>query len=78
MFPIELATRVIKLYSDENDIVLDPFLGSGTTALAAIKTNRRYIGIEKEQKYVDLSRASIAQAERSAKERQQELPLWIA
>lgn len=78
MFPIELATRVIKLYSDENDIVLDPFLGSGTTALAAIKTNRRYIGIEKEQKYVALSRASIAQAEQSAKERQQELPLWIA
>ena len=38
MFPLELAQRVIRLYTDKDDVVLDPFLGSGTTALAAIKT----------------------------------------
>lgn len=75
MFPVELARRVIKLYTDENDIVLDPFLGSGTTALAAIDTNRRYIGIEKEAKYIELSSENIG---RAIKEKQQELPFWIA
>lgn len=58
-FPVQLAERVIRLYSDENDIVLDPFLGSGTTAIAAIKNRRRFIGIEKEQKYVDLANQKI-------------------
>lgn len=59
MFPIELASRVIRLFSDEGDIILDPFLGSGTTAIAALKTNRRYIGIEKLQKYVTLAKQQI-------------------
>lgn len=59
MFPLELADRVVKLYSDEGDIVLDPFIGSGTTALAAIKNNRKYIGIDKEKKYVDLAKSNI-------------------
>lgn len=51
MFPVQLAQRVIRLYTDENDVVLDPFLGSGTSAVAAIKCNRKYIGIEKMEKY---------------------------
>lgn len=58
-FPIELADRVVRLYSDEGDTVLDPFMGSGTTAIAAINNNRHYIGIEKEPKYVDLARGAI-------------------
>lgn len=58
-FPEDLATRVIKLYSDPGEIILDPFLGSGTTAVAAIKQNRRFIGIEKEEKYVKLSKENI-------------------
>lgn len=62
MFPLELAHRVIRLYTDENDIVLDPFLGSGTTAIAAIQTNRNFLGIEKMQKYADLSIRNIANA----------------
>lgn len=61
MFPEELASRVIKLYTDVNDIVLDPFMGSGTTALAALSLNRRYIGIEKEAKYVQLANRNINQ-----------------
>jgi site-specific DNA-methyltransferase (adenine-specific) len=50
-FPVELATRVIKLYPYRGDIVLDPFSGSGTTCYAAKLLNRRYIGIDIDSKY---------------------------
>ena len=59
MFPLELAKRVIRLYTDEGETVLDPFMGSGTTAIAAIETKRHYIGIEKCEKYVNLARRNI-------------------
>lgn len=58
-FPLELAKRVVRLYSTEGDTVLDPFMGSGTTAIAAKTLNRKYIGVEKEQKYVELARKNI-------------------
>ena len=61
-FPNELARRIIKLYSDQGDTVLDPFLGSGTTAIAALREGRHYIGIEKEEKYVVLARNNIKNA----------------
>jgi site-specific DNA-methyltransferase (adenine-specific) len=61
-FPIELASRVIRLFSETNDLVLDPFMGSGTTGIAAVKNNRRFIGIEKEQKYVNLAIQNIRNA----------------
>ena len=63
MFPLTLASRVVKLYTDEGDIVLDPFLGSGTTAIAAIKLNRKFIGIEKMKKYYDVADKAIKQAQ---------------
>lgn len=53
-FPIDLPYRLIKLYSFTNDIVLDPFMGSGTTAIAALKTNRKYVGFEVNEKYIEL------------------------
>jgi len=59
MFPKELAFRVIRLYTDEGDTVLDPFLGSGTTAVAAIECNRNFIGIEKMKKYADLATKNV-------------------
>jgi len=59
MFPEELAERVIRLYTDKGDIVLDPFIGSGTTAVAAIKHERYYIGFEKESGYVTTALARI-------------------
>lgn len=62
MFPIELAYRMIRLYTDDEDIVLDPFLGSGTTALAAIETNRKYIGIELMEQYAELARKRVKEA----------------
>ena len=62
MFPIELARRVIRLFTDEGDTVLDPFLGSGTTAIAAIETKRNFIGIEMMKKYAELAIANIEKA----------------
>lgn len=58
-FPLELPRRIIKLFSDEGDIVLDCFMGSGTSAIAAIKENRHYIGIDKEKKYVKLAKINL-------------------
>lgn len=61
-FPLELPSRVIRLFTDPGDIVLDCFMGSGTTAVAAIATGRHFIGIEKEPSYVELARTACAQA----------------
>ena len=52
-FPIELATRLVKMFSFVGDIVVDPFCGSGTTMIAALNTNRNSIGIETEAYYCD-------------------------
>lgn len=54
-FPLELPRRLIKLLTDKEDVVLDCFIGSGTTAVAAIIEDRHYIGIDKERQYVQLS-----------------------
>lgn len=61
-FPIELPTRVLKLLTDPGDLVLDCFMGSGTTAEAAIQHGRRYIGIELESRYAKLATARAAAA----------------
>ena len=66
-FPVELAEKVIRLFSDEGDVVLDPFMGSGTTAVAATKTNRQYIGIEKLPEYVSLAKKRIMDEQRQIK-----------
>ena len=58
-FPLELPRRAIRLLTDPDEIVLDCFMGSGTTAIAAIQENRQYIGIELEKKYVDLTKSKI-------------------
>jgi site-specific DNA-methyltransferase (adenine-specific) len=51
--PIELLDWLIKSYTNENDMVLDNTMGSGTTGVACINTNRQFIGIEKEKQYFD-------------------------
>jgi len=58
-FPIELPLRCIKLYTFENDIVLDPFMGSGTTAIAALMINRRFVGYDINKDYVKLAERRI-------------------
>jgi len=58
-FPVELPTRIIKLFSERGEIVLDCFMGSGTTAIAALQLERQYIGIELIQRYVQLAERNI-------------------
>ena len=53
----------MRLYSDQGNTVLDPFMGSGTTAIACIQNKRSFIGIEKEAKYVSLARENINKEE---------------
>lgn len=58
-FPEELPYRLIQLYSFKNDVILDPFMGSGTTALAALKTGRRFVGYDIDKEYVRLAERRI-------------------
>ena len=58
-FPVELPYRCIQLYTYEGEIVLDPFIGSGQTAIAAIKTGRYYVGYDIEEEYVKLAEKRI-------------------
>jgi site-specific DNA-methyltransferase (adenine-specific) len=59
--PESLLNRIILLGSNENDIVLDPFLGSGTTGVVAVQNNRKFVGIEISKEYFDIARDRIVQ-----------------
>jgi modification methylase len=54
-FPVELPHRLIQLYSFKSDIILDPFMGSGSTAMAAIKSERKYVGYEIDEEYMKIA-----------------------
>jgi site-specific DNA-methyltransferase (adenine-specific) len=54
-----LPRRLIELYSFEGDLVLDPFLGSGTTAVAAVESGRHYVGYELSAEYIDIAQRRI-------------------
>jgi len=58
-FPVELPLRAIKLYTFEGDVVLDPFMGSGQTAIAALKASRHYVGYDISKEYVTLAQKRI-------------------
>lgn len=64
-FPVELPRRLIELYTYRGDLVLDPFIGSGTTAVAAVLTDRRYAGFDINPDYVARAEARIAEARRA-------------
>jgi site-specific DNA-methyltransferase (adenine-specific) len=58
-FPVELPLRLIELYTYRDDLVLDPFMGSGTTGVAAVRTGRRFVGYDTETSYVDIAEQRI-------------------
>ncbi|HTV61177.1 MAG TPA: site-specific DNA-methyltransferase [Verrucomicrobiae bacterium] len=59
VFPLALAQRVVRYYSFKNDVVLDPFSGTGTTGRAAVMENRRFVLIENESKYIEIIRREM-------------------
>ena len=64
IFPEQLANDHIISWSNEGDLVYDPFMGSGTTGVACVNTGRNFIGIEKDEKYFDIAKERIAETER--------------
>ena len=58
-FPEELPYRLIQLYSFKGDVVLDPFIGSGTTAISAIKSERVFIGYDISEEYIELAKSRL-------------------
>ena len=66
-FPVELPRRLIQLYTFQGEVVLDPFMGSGQTALAAQRTDRRFVGYEIDPDYVELAQSRL-RADRSRSE----------
>lgn len=65
-FPVALAERVVHLYSYVGDVVLDPFMGSGTTGVAAVQNRRHYVGFDTNEAYCQRAAARIAAAARPA------------
>lgn len=61
-FPVELPRRLIELYTFRGDLVLDPFIGSGSTAVAAVETGRHFVGFDTVRAYVDLAARRVAEA----------------
>ena len=70
-FPVELPTRLIELYTYEGDVVLDPFMGSGSAAVAAVRTGRHYIGFDTDEAYVDAAVTRVAEEVTAARLRAQ-------
>lgn len=65
-FPIALPEWFIKLFTQRGDVVLDPFMGVGTTAIACIKLNRSYVGIELKKEYQELAEEAIRNATKNS------------
>jgi site-specific DNA-methyltransferase (adenine-specific) len=70
VFPIELPSWFIVLFSEKNDVILDPFMGSGTTALASILLERKYIGVELKEEYFKESELNIKGLKKDRKKKQ--------
>jgi site-specific DNA-methyltransferase (adenine-specific) len=65
--PIHLLERIILMTTDEGDLVLDPFIGTGTTAVAAKRLGRKFIGIDIDKKYVDITKNKLSQEKPDSK-----------
>ena len=60
--PVKLFRDIIRDFSEEGDLILDPFMGSGTTAIACKQLNRNFIGFEISKEYCDIARKRLSQA----------------
>lgn len=60
--PVSLMAEIIELFTNPGDVILDPFMGSGTTGVAAVRLGRRFIGIEKDARFYAVARERIADA----------------
>jgi len=67
MFPLELPKRLIKLLTDKGDVILDCFVGSGTTAIASIQEGRNFIGIDLDENYAKMAEAACSKELRKSK-----------
>lgn len=78
-FPVELPRRFIELYTYEGDLVLDPFMGAGSTAVAAVQERRHFVGFDTDPDYVSrsLERAAEAERESSQPDRGDQLPAAV-
>lgn len=74
VFPLKLAVDQVKTWSNPGDIILDPFMGSGTTAMACLMTDRKYIGYEISKDYYESSLKRLEKVEEL--EDETEIPLW--
>lgn len=61
-FPVALPRRLIELFTYRDDLVLDPFIGSGSTAVAAVETDRRFVGFDTDPAYIELAERRVAEA----------------
>jgi len=68
VFPIELANRVVNNFTKENDAILDPFMGTGTTGVSCVKNNRNFIGIEIDPDYFYFAKSTIYKVKESGDE----------
>ena len=69
MFPVELTDRLLKLFTYKDDIILDPFMGTGTTGVSCIKLDREFIGMELSKDYCDKAYERIKETEKEMKRR---------
>ena len=76
-FPVELPRRLIDLFTYEDDVVLDPFMGSGTTAVAAVRSARHFVGFDTDASYVARSRERIKQERDRLLRRHDSLPTRV-
>jgi site-specific DNA-methyltransferase (adenine-specific) len=76
-FPVALPRRLIELYTYENDLVLDPFVGSGTTAVAAVRTHRTYLGFDTDAGYIERAEQRIAEEQTRIEALEHERPTPI-
>ena len=74
--PVKLIERIIRASSQEKMIILDPFMGSGSTAIACLNLNRHYIGIEKEKKYIEKINTRIEQHKSNISNNAQQAVNW--